>query len=517
MDDNNIIDPENVSEESGLQEETDLPGQIDMFDDPEEPAPGTGSAPEPEPEKRPYPEPRFTPEPGFAPEPEPEPEPAPAEKTPPTEHAPAKAAKPSAGQRQKEGGDSVPPKKKKAKKKFRPLKIILLIILFLGLAAGAFWVSITIKYNVQEREVNAAEPLQHGEIDRGIATKDICDFYFNTLTYREQLLYNNILDAAKTCAEKSEVLRYEYDIDTFSKVARYVLADNPDLFYVNFDALVINHGWHRTYVTMAYCAEGDALKGYIADYEKALSEMIAAAADAKSDFERELMLHDHLTEECEYAVDDSDRLHNTAYGALVLKRAYCDGYAYAIKAALDRMDIQSAIVYGSVNGADHVWNMVLIDGKYYHLDSMWDDADLSYGEGLKFHGYFNLSEDRILLDHVYKYREVLPEANGTDDYYVSMGLHAETAEECADIIFNAMVDAAEKERSYIELLCDETSSNEDLKPYFQEAADRANKELDDETFLTAFRVFSASEKSNAVTIQIFYSTPVDGGEEEGGD
>ncbi len=401
------------------------------------------------------------------------------------------------------------PEKPKKKKKHRALKIILGVILFIAIAAGSGFAAINIKYNLYEREIDETAAMRHGETDRGIATKDLCDFYFNTLTYREQLLYNNILDAAKARAPQSETLRLEYDIDTFSKVAKYVLADNPDLFYVNFDRLVLNHGWHRTYVTMAYSAADSELGAVIAQYESALAEFISATASAKSDFERELALHDYLINHCEYAVEYEDRLHNTSYGALVMKRAYCDGYAYAMKAAFDRLGMQSAIVYGSVNGTDHVWNLILIDGEYYHLDVMWDDADLSFAEGLRFHGYFNLDDARILRDHEYKYKEVLPKAEGKNDYYTALGLHATTAEECTDIILSAMVDAAAEERSYIELLCDTTSENDALAPYFQEAADRANKELDEETFLTAFRVFSASETSNAVTIQIFYISPVD--------
>ena len=421
----------------------------------------------------------------------------------------AEAAPETAGPQVAEAVPEKPAKPKKKKPRFLALKIIAGVILFAAIAVGSGFAAVNIKYDMMEREVNETPPISHGEIERGIATKELCDFYFNTLTYREQLLYNNIKNAAEARAEKSEVMRLEYDMETFSKVARYVLADNPDLFYVNFDRLVLNHARHRTYVAMAYCATGDELETIISEYENALSEMISAAADAISDFGRELALHDYIIDKCEYAVEDEDHLHNTAYGALVFKRAYCDGYAYAMKAAMDRLGIQSAIVYGSVNGTDHVWNLVYIDGEYYHLDAMWDDADITFSDGMRFHGYFNLNDERIRLDHEYKFTEVLPKAEGTEDYYRKNGLYAETAGESAEIITRALVDASARNSSYIELFCAETAENEKLAPYYREAVEKANDRLGGEVFLSAFRVFSASDTSNAVTIQVFYSSPVE--------
>ena len=343
------------------------------------------------------------------------------------------------------------------------------------------------------------------------------DYYFNSLTYRSQLLYDNVKEAAISEAAESEKLDHNYDIETFSTVVKYVMADNPDLFYVDFEGLVLNHGRHKSYVTMSYCAQGEELRKMRDDYETALAAALDQVKSNSTRFECELAIHDLLTESCEYASADGEHLNNTAYGALVLGRAYGDGYSYAAKAMLDRLKIDSAIVYGSVNGAEHVWNLVNVDDKYYHLDVMWDDADLSYGENLRFHGYFNLSDNKILLDHSYQYDDILPEADDENDYYSRCGLRAATAAECEEIIYDSLLSAAAEKRGYIELLCEETNDNEILAPYFRNAVNRANETLGDEVFMAAFRVFPASEKSNASTIQIFYTGPASDGSGEEGD
>ena len=54
--------------------------------------------------------------------------------------------------------------------------------------------------------------------------------------------------------------------------------------------------------------------------------------------------------------------------------AECDGYTYAFANALALYGIQSFAVFGTVIGAGgHAWNLVRIDGKYYHTDLTWND------------------------------------------------------------------------------------------------------------------------------------------------
>jgi len=47
----------------------------------------------------------------------------------------------------------------------------------------------------------------------------------------------------------------------------------------------------------------------------------------------------------------------------------CQGYAPLIYKILKSMDIQSLVI----NGSDHMWNMVFIEGKWYHIDATYDE------------------------------------------------------------------------------------------------------------------------------------------------
>ena len=61
----------------------------------------------------------------------------------------------------------------------------------------------------------------------------------------------------------------------------------------------------------------------------------------------------------------------TAYGALVNKEAVCEGYAKAYKLLLNAMGIECDVVIN----AEHAWNVVQLEGKWYLVDVTNDDTN----------------------------------------------------------------------------------------------------------------------------------------------
>lgn len=58
----------------------------------------------------------------------------------------------------------------------------------------------------------------------------------------------------------------------------------------------------------------------------------------------------------------------TAYGALVEKAANSEGFAMAFKLVCDVLGIECGVVIGKYNGEPHAWNVVSLNGDYYHID-----------------------------------------------------------------------------------------------------------------------------------------------------
>lgn len=110
-------------------------------------------------------------------------------------------------------------------------------------------------------------------------------------------------------------------------------------------------------------------------------------------------IHDQLIGRVSYdnvaASSSTMSLSHCAYGALVNKRAVCDGYALAYEYLCKQADIDSCVVYGKV-GVDqdfeeHAWNEVKLRSDWYEVDVTWDDLD----DGMIDYTYYNLTSEQM--------------------------------------------------------------------------------------------------------------------------
>ncbi len=86
-------------------------------------------------------------------------------------------------------------------------------------------------------------------------------------------------------------------------------------------------------------------------------------------------IHDYIIDHTEYDKlkynnkNDTTYKSNTAYGVLIEGYGTCNGYADAMEIFLDKMNI----INYKISNEEHIWNLVYLDGKWYHLDLTWDD------------------------------------------------------------------------------------------------------------------------------------------------
>lgn len=99
----------------------------------------------------------------------------------------------------------------------------------------------------------------------------------------------------------------------------------------------------------------------------------------------------YLTQECCYdqrAFDEvesdperipSDPIPHLAYGPLVEHRGICSGLAWAFKTLMDEANIECICISGFLKEdlkTRHIWNLVKLDGQYYHVDPTWGIKDV---------------------------------------------------------------------------------------------------------------------------------------------
>lgn len=106
--------------------------------------------------------------------------------------------------------------------------------------------------------------------------------------------------------------------------------------------------------------------------DKILSENVNNNMPPK---EKIRVIHDYIINHTEYDKlkyenkNDDTYKSNTAYGVLIEGYGTCNGYADAMEIFLDKMNI----INYKISNEEHIWNLVYLDGKWYHLDLTWDD------------------------------------------------------------------------------------------------------------------------------------------------
>ena len=131
--------------------------------------------------------------------------------------------------------------------------------------------------------------------------------------------------------------------------------------------------------------------------KKTSSELIK---DSASDFERVKILHDYVVKNYRYD-DNKNNLIHDAYSMMNSGYGVCSAYSSLFYTLLSESDIKARIVFSEAYAYDnggripHAWNLVNIDGFWYHIDSTWNDGDFKDPE------YFLISDEQISADHTW--------------------------------------------------------------------------------------------------------------------
>lgn len=81
------------------------------------------------------------------------------------------------------------------------------------------------------------------------------------------------------------------------------------------------------------------------------------------------------------------------YGALVNGKAICTGYTAAFQYLAEKLNLHCLSISGEAGGVSHAWNLLWLDGKWYHVDVTWMDRD---EEGDINWAYFLCSDEEML-------------------------------------------------------------------------------------------------------------------------
>ena len=131
----------------------------------------------------------------------------------------------------------------------------------------------------------------------------------------------------------------------------------------------------------------------------------------KTDFEKVVFLHDYICDHCKYPIgtmidiltggrtDLEPPNSHQAYGCLIDGIACCSGMAAAYLFLCTKAGIECRYISGRAGdwlSGGHAWNIVKINGQWYHVDVTFDSSDPLPHSRYK---WFMLSEEEISKDH----------------------------------------------------------------------------------------------------------------------
>lgn len=207
--------------------------------------------------------------------------------------------------------------------------------------------------------------------DTGISSKeDLINFIYFTLNSGSTYLERYIDTSYTTYNDDINSLTYN-DGEGFKEIIS--ILNNFVHPYNSSNNIKLTYGGNYTIgITINKAYTEEEINAINAVVDKVIKEKITNSTPTK---EKIKIIHDYIIDNTEYDKlkyenkEDNTYKSNTAYGVLIEGYGTCNGYADAMAIFLDKLNI----INYKISNDEHIWNLVYLDGSWYHLDLTWDD------------------------------------------------------------------------------------------------------------------------------------------------
>lgn len=185
-----------------------------------------------------------------------------------------------------------------------------------------------------------------------------------------------------------------------SEIFTLVALDHPEIFY----APAFTCSFYPQADVMELKPQYLYKKKEIQDHQKAIQSRIQKLIRPAMEMDeagREQYVHDFICRNVRYDKLKKAYSHEIT-GPLTQGVGVCEGIAKTVKALCDALKLPCIIAFCHNNPEKgikyrHAWNLVRLNGKYYHLDATFDNT-LSNGGDIRY-DYFNIDDTSLFRDH----------------------------------------------------------------------------------------------------------------------
>lgn len=241
------------------------------------------------------------------------------------------------------------------------------------------------------------------------------NYYYNQLNKEQKKVYYAMKEGLLKMQDSFPVLKLSNR--ELADIYFMVRMDCPEIFY----SVRFTYRYYPDSMAVELVPEYLFTKDKIKEHRQAMQSRVkklARQAEKLDEKGKELFIHDFIVNNVKYDKLKKEYSHEII-GALGNGVAVCEGMAKAVKILCDELGIWCIIALSEANPDKgikyrHAWNVVRINGKYYHLDATFDNT-LSRDDIVRY-DYFNLPDKQIFRDHepvIWK----VPECIDSDHFY----------------------------------------------------------------------------------------------------
>lgn len=250
--------------------------------------------------------------------------------------------------------------------------------------------------------------------------------YRATLDREKGALYDAVLDGLLACKKRIDLPRGANSAN-FTELLTAVRHENPLAMYekATLETRRLGPFGNTATIDVDYGIRPERMRQLGKELQRNAETIVERyRASTHHPAALALQLHDHLASTCQYDLN-AELCHETA-GALVYRRAVCEGIAKAYKLLCDLAGIRCMVAVGS-KGELHAWNVVEVAGHWAHIDVTNDIMP----DDTPSRAYFGLSDQELAQYCTPK--GSYPACPYNLGFFESRGLYARTLDEVGAI------------------------------------------------------------------------------------
>ncbi len=239
-------------------------------------------------------------------------------------------------------------------------------------------------------------------------------YYYSQMSKQQQRIYQVMKSGLESLSQSIDVQRI--DGAELSDIFYKLRLDCPEIFYASTFQYSFYNDSALVKIKPVYLFEKNKIKEHQLAMRARVEKLTRVVKD-KSDWEKEQYIHDFICENVKYDKLKKQYSHEIL-GPLGQGVGVCEGIAKAVKILCDQLSIPCIVAISENNPEKnikyrHAWNVIRINGSWYHLDATFDNT---LGKKEVRYDYFNLGDKSIFRDHepvIYK----VPACDECDHFY----------------------------------------------------------------------------------------------------